>query len=241
MSSGSQQGDPVVNKQSVFKNGTEPAPAQEERVKELANVYSSKVPVEEAKPSVVGVLTAPEEHILTEKETEMYNHLKHTYNKSAKQDRQVRKEKFFRKLQDVQLDTALEHNRQVAVRLARKEQAKRRQLEQLNHIRQKFEDERTKRFKSQYISKNFQTYDRQDRTEYGLPEHFMTQTQYQEKLKGKGGGVKVTALAFIRREVKLKKNYSKMFVEPVPGQDLKEPMREGRDRITLDTFDESGE
>lgn len=241
MSSGSQHGDQAANKHSIFRNGNEPSAAQDgEKVKELASVYSSKVPVEEPRATVVGVNAASEEHILTEKETEMYNHLKQTYKQSAKQDRQVRKEKFFRKLQDVQLDAALEHNRQLAEKIARKEQAKKRQLEQLKHIRQKFEDERMKRFKSQYISKNFQTYDRQDRTEYGLPEHFTSKTQYQEKLKGKGA-VKVTALAFIRREVKLKKNYSKMFVEPVPGQDTAEPKREGKDQITLDAFDDSGE
>lgn len=240
MSSGSQNGDNADNKYSSAQRlaaGSDGAGGSA-KVKEIASIYKSKVPVEETRPVVVGV-EAPEEHVLTEKETEMYSHLKQTYNKSTAQERQVRKDKFFRKLQDVQLDAALEHNRQVAERAARKEKAKKRQLEQLGHIRKKFEEERIKRFKSQYVSKNFEDYDRQNRTEYGLPEHYMSRTEYQAKLKGKGG-VKITALAFIRREVKMKKSYSKMFVEPVPGQNMKDPKMEGKDQITLQTFDESG-
>jgi len=228
----------VSGDQPVFRIGDEFEPVSKVgKMKDIASAYMSRVKVEEEKGKAVA-LDTEKEHVLSKAEADMYNHLKATYIKTAAKARNNRKEKFFRKLQDVQLDAALQHNKELAEKQRRKEEMKRRQNEQLRHIRQKFEDERAKRYKTQYITKNFLNYEKMDRSEYGLPEPFMKDTQHETKLK-RTGGVKITALAFVKKEVKLKKTYGKMFEEVVvPSSD---PKMEGKDQVTIDVTGEEGE
>ena len=242
MSSGSQHENQSPNyKYSIFKTSTNTEAATEnEKLKALAGVYQSKVVVEDKKVKI-GAIPSEQERVLAGKEADMYIHLKSTYQQSAEQEREKRKEKFFKKLQDIQIDSALQHNKELQLKSAKKEQAKKRQIEQLAHIRNKFEEERQRRYKSQYVTKNFLDYERLDRSTYGLPENYATKAEFPAKLKRAGGG-KVTAREFLKREIKLKKNYNKMFTKQQSSEksSMKEPKLEGKDKVTLEAFDAEG-
>lgn len=241
MSSGSAHGEPATNKHSIFAQSTNiDSPIGNEKVNAIAGIYKSKVKLEDNRQTIGA--TAPEsEHILTEKEANMYSHIKSAYKGTIEFERERRKETFFRKLQDVQIGAALQHNKELQEKSARKQLSKKRQLEQLAYIREKFEEDRLKRYKSQYVTKNFLNYEQKNRREYGLPEQYMKNTEYETKLK-RTGGVKVTALDFIKREVKLKRNYTKMFVNSASAQRsaTKDPKMEGKDQITIEVVDANG-
>lgn len=236
LSSSSPRADEVP-RHPIFRHGdshSEPAIAQK---REMVGIYSSVVQVEDKHASQSRKVN--KNHILNEREAQVYKDMTATYSETAQQDKRRRKALFFKKLQDVQIDTALQHNREVTEQASRKEASRRRQQEQLRHIRSKFEEERIRRLKTQYVTKNFLSYEKTDRVDYGLPEQHMHRTEYHAKLKH-SGGEKVTALAFVKRQVKLKKSYSKMFTEPKSGGVMKQPKMEGVDQVTLEVKDSHG-
>lgn len=226
-------------KHGIFRQGdtqSEPNTSQKER--ELAGIYSSVVKVEDPRHKQPKK-RANKIHVLNEKEAQVYRDITTAYREAAEQDKEKRKQLFFKKLQDVHIDSALQHNKEVAEKVSRREQLRRRQQEQLEHIRSKFEDERTKRFKTQYVTKNFLSYEKMDRVDYGLPDQHTRNTEYQTPVK-RPGGVKVSALAFVKRQIKLKKSYSKMFTDPKTGKRIKDPKMEGVDQVTLEADNSHG-
>ena len=110
------------------------------------------------------------EYVLTKKEAEMYLHLQNVYGSEAY--RQQRKEWFFKKLTEVQLQELQQQAAERRRKQARREESRKRQYRQLANVRRKFRKEQMHRFRTQYVTSRVLEYEREDRDLYGLPGDF---------------------------------------------------------------------
>ena len=108
------------------------------------------------------------EYFLTRNEAKMYIHLQNVYGSEA--FRQQRKEWFFKRLTDVQLQELKQQAEERRRRQQRKEESKRRQQRQLAYVRRKFRREQLHRFRTQYVTSRVLEYEKADRDLYGLPD-----------------------------------------------------------------------
>ena len=108
------------------------------------------------------------EHILTRNEAKMYIHIQNVYGSEA--FRQQRKQWFFKKLTDVQLQELKQQAEERRLKQQRKEESKRRQQRQLAYVRRKFRRQQLHRFRTQYVTSRVLEYEKVDRDLYGLPD-----------------------------------------------------------------------
>ncbi|XP_076463957.1 uncharacterized protein LOC143296081 [Babylonia areolata] len=107
------------------------------------------------------------EHILTRNEAKMFLHLQNVYGSEAY--RQHRKECFFKKLTNVQLEELQRQAEDKRKKRQRTEESKKRQKRQLMYVRRKFRREQLHRFRTQYVTSRILEYEKWDRDIYGLP------------------------------------------------------------------------
>ncbi|XP_070210367.1 uncharacterized protein [Littorina saxatilis] len=121
-----------------------------------------------------------EEYVLTRNEAKTYLHLQNVYGCDAY--RRQRKECFFKRLTDAQLQELKLQAEDKRRNQRKREESKRMQKRQLSYVRRKFRREQLHRFRTQYVTSRVLEYERGDRDQYGLP------AEWDDEEEGEGEG-----------------------------------------------------
>ena len=119
--------------------------------------------------------------LLNKREANMYRHISNVYGNENLRDR--RKNDFYRKVLEIQLDRLREIHEEYRNIQNKKYESKMHQKQVLKRLRDKFDDDQVKRFRTQYVTSRVLEHEGVDRHEYGLPENINLEAQYRYKLK----------------------------------------------------------
>ena len=174
------------------------------------------------------------EYVLTRNEVDMYNHIHDVYGNGD--HKKVRAKKFYDKLEELQLEKWKKGWDKELDKRLRMDNTKRNQQRQLKHVRDKFEEDRYKRYMSQYVTTRVLDYEWATRHVYGLPEDINEDPQNKVKLKRRKSRIGQTFDTDVQHK-KNKKRYDSMFnVRQGPDWDKnqKRPKMAGVDTVELD-------
>ena len=146
------------------------------KIKNTAGVYNSKVLVER---NVRRIISA---NLKQDQELESRKVDKDVDLKSAYQPFTKEREESSRKVQDIQEKYALQLSKELQITAVKKEQTKKKQMKQLEHSDNTFNEKRHHRSKTQHLTKNFAKY---ESCRYGLPKKSATKTNSSPKSKRK--------------------------------------------------------
>ena len=118
----------------------------------------------------------------------------------------------------------------------REQQSEKKQAEQLRRLRSKFDQERDRRLKNQYVTKNFAEFEVPNRGDFGLPDNYAKHAKSPVKAVKKDPPVPVTLESFHEKRAQLRKKYSTIFdvnMGPTWDPRAKTPRMDGFDTISF--------